>query len=66
MKNAYIKPAFDKFKSSFPIHQRVSNRVLNLLLKEEFFNRGIDIDFKYGVYSEDGYLTSLKVRILYN
>ena len=60
LEETYIKPAFDKFKSSFPIHQRVSNRVLNLLLKEEFFNRGIDIDFKYGVYSEDGYLTSLK------
>ena len=57
---AFIKPAFDKFKSSFPIHQRVSNRSLNLLLKEEFAKKGIDIDFKYGVYSEDGYLTNLK------
>lgn len=60
VENAFIKPAFDKYKSSFPIHQRVSNRALNLLLKEEFSKRGIDIDYKYGVYSKDGYLTSLK------
>lgn len=57
---AFIKPVFDMYRSSFPIHQRLSNRSLNLLLREEFSKREIDIDFKYGVYSEDGYLTSLK------
>jgi two-component system phosphate regulon sensor histidine kinase PhoR len=57
---AYMKPAFNAYRSSFPIHQRVSNHELNLLLRDEFSKRGIDIDFKYGVYSADGYLTSLK------
>ena len=57
---AFIKPVFDMYRSSFPIHQRLSNRSLNLLLREEFSKREIDIDFKYGVYSVDGYLTSLK------
>ncbi len=57
---AFIKPAFEMSRSFYPIHQRVSNRTLKLLLKKEFSKRGIDIDFKYGVYSEDGYLTNLK------
>lgn len=57
---AFIKPVFDMYRSSFPIHQRLSNRSLNLLLREEFSKREINIDFKYGVYSVDGYLTSLK------
>lgn len=57
---AYIKDALNVFKSSTPIHQRITNRELNLTLKDEFFKRGIDIDFKYGVYSSDGYLTNLK------
>jgi len=59
---AYIKEVFNNFRASFPIpiHQRVSNRELNLLLSEAFTKHGIDIDFKYGVYSTDGYLTNLK------
>ena len=56
----FIKDAFKVYKSSFPIHQRVSNRELNATLKKEFIKRGIHLDFKYGVYSSDGYLTNLK------
>ena len=33
---------------------------MNATLKKEFSKRGINIDFKYGVYSADGYLTNLK------
>jgi len=56
----FIKDAFNVYKSSFPIHQRISNRELNATLKNEFTKRGITINFKYGVYSSDGYLTNLK------
>lgn len=56
----YFKDAFSAFKSSFPINQRISNRELNETLKNEFTKKGILLDFKYGVYSSDGYLTNLK------
>lgn len=55
-----IKDALNAIKSTLPIHKRISNRELNLTLRDEFAKRGIDIDFKYGVYSVDGYLTNLK------
>ncbi|MFN0729146.1 sensor histidine kinase [Polaribacter gochangensis] len=60
VEEVYFKDAFKVFKSAFPIHQRISNRDLNATLKKEFTKRGINIDFKYGVYSSDGYLTNLK------
>lgn len=43
-----------------PIHQRVSNREINTTLKEELQRRNIDIDFKYGVYNDEGFATKLK------
>jgi two-component system phosphate regulon sensor histidine kinase PhoR len=55
-----IREALNTIKSTLPIHRRISNRELNLTLRDEFSKRGIDIDFKYGVYSVDGYLTNLK------
>ena len=58
--NVYYKDVFSAYKLSFPIHKRINNRELNLILKQEFLKRGISIDFKYGVYSADGYLTNLK------
>ncbi|WP_347174529.1 sensor histidine kinase [Polaribacter uvawellassae] len=57
---AFIKDVYNEFRNSTPIHQRISNRDLNATLKNEFTKRGIHIDFKYGVYSSDGYLTNLK------
>ncbi|MFT5761364.1 MAG: two-component system phosphate regulon sensor histidine kinase PhoR [Polaribacter sp.] len=60
VEEVYFKDAFKAFKSSFPIHQRIGNRELNETLKSEFKKKGILIDFKYGVYSSDGYLTNLK------
>jgi two-component system phosphate regulon sensor histidine kinase PhoR len=56
----FIKNAFKIYKSSFPINERIGNKDLNALLKNEFIKHGIAIDYKYGVYSKDGYLTSLK------
>lgn len=43
-----------------PIHQRVSNREINTTLGEELERRNIDIDFKYGVYNNEGFATKLK------
>ena len=60
LEESSIRPAFNAIRSSVPIHNRVSNKELNLLLSNEFTKRGIDIEFKYGVYSADGYLTNLK------
>ena len=54
------KMALQQFKSLMPIHKRINNRELNTTLKREFIKRGIDIEFKYGVYSKDGFLTKLK------
>ncbi|NVK52638.1 MAG: HAMP domain-containing histidine kinase [Flavobacteriaceae bacterium] len=58
--DVYIREAYRAFRSLFPIHKRISNKELSFTLKDEFAKRGIDIDFKYGVYSTDGYLTNLK------
>jgi len=55
-----LRNSFNIYRSSFPIHKRLSNNELNITLKEEFAKRNIVIDFKYGVYSTDGYLTNLK------
>ncbi|MBU3013007.1 HAMP domain-containing histidine kinase [Polaribacter vadi] len=43
-----------------PIQSRVSNRELNETIKEELQKRNIILDFKYGVYSNDGLATKLK------
>jgi|TARA_B110000240_G_scaffold198344_1_gene258533 two-component system phosphate regulon sensor histidine kinase PhoR len=48
------------FKSKNPINQRVSNRELNETIKDELSKRNIHLDFKYGVYSNDGLATKLK------
>jgi two-component system phosphate regulon sensor histidine kinase PhoR len=36
-----------------PIHNRLSNQEIALQLSRELKNRGLDIDFEYGVYSQD-------------
>jgi two-component system phosphate regulon sensor histidine kinase PhoR len=55
-----IRGSFNLYRASLPIHKRLSNNELSITLKEEFLKRNIEIDFKYGVYSKDGYLTNLK------
>ncbi|MEP2281365.1 HAMP domain-containing sensor histidine kinase, partial [Maribacter sp.] len=42
-----------------PIHKRVSKQEIELLLKRELENRGVDIAFEYGVYS-NGLPTKVK------
>ncbi len=51
---------FRNFNRTKPIHKRLSNRELNDIIKDELNKRNIQLDFKYGVYSNDGLATNLK------
>jgi len=51
--------SFDATRSRIPIHKRVSNNEISLRLKNQLKLRGIDTDFKYGIYS-NGLATQVK------
>ena len=48
------------FKRVNPLNKRVSNRELNATIKEELVKNNIHLDFKYGVYTNEGLATKLK------
>ena len=53
----------DVFKSSKrfePIHKRTTVREISSILKQELSKKNINIDFKFGVYNNDGLATKLK------
>lgn len=52
---------FSSFAKKVPIHQRVSKQEIELLMQRELENRGIDIKFEYGVYS-NGLPTKVKSK----
>ena len=52
--------AFEGVKENLPITKRISNRELNATLGEELSKRNINIDYKYGVYTDEGLATPLK------
>lgn len=58
------KSVFDDYFKDYnrinPIHKRINNRELNATIKDELQKRNINLDFKYGVYSNDGLATKLK------
>ncbi|CAM1333694.1 sensor histidine kinase [Tenacibaculum aestuariivivum] len=54
-----IEDMFRQQKRLYLINQRISNKELNLTIKEELAKMNITQDFKYGVY-EDGLATQLK------
>jgi len=56
---AKLEPAFDAITSKLPIHKRVSNEEITYRLTNELEVRGIDTDFKYGIYS-NGLATQVK------
>lgn len=60
MEKPYFSRALEAYKKTKPLHQRVRNRELNSIIKEELEKRNINLDFKYGVYSKDGLATKLK------
>jgi len=51
--------SFDVSRSKMPVHQRVSNREITYRLDRELKSKGIDTDFKYGIYS-NGLATQVK------
>ena len=52
---------FMEYAKTRPIHKRISNKELELLLSQELGNRNIDIDYEYGVYSQ-GYPTKVRSK----
>ncbi len=44
-----------------PIHERVSRQEIELLLNRELENRGVNIDYEYGIYSR-GFPTKVKSK----
>ncbi len=56
-----IEDVFMEAAKNTPIHVRTSTVELNLLLGQELDNRGIDIDYEYGVYSR-GFPTKVRSK----
>lgn len=56
---AHIEPYFDAYTNKIPIHKRVSNNEIRVRLDRELKQKGIETNFKYGVYS-NGLATQLK------
>ena len=56
---AIFDDVYREYAEKVPIHKRVSKQEIELLLDRELENRGIDIDYEYGVYSK-GLPTKLK------
>lgn len=54
-----LERVFDVSRSKLPVHKRVSNREISYRLDRELKSKGIDTDFKYGIYS-NGLATQVK------
>jgi len=54
-----LERVFDVSRSKLPVHKRVSNREITYRLDRELKSKGIDTDFKYGIYS-NGLATQVK------
>ncbi|RNC89852.1 MAG: sensor histidine kinase [Allomuricauda sp.] len=61
MEQAQFDDVFMERAKRVPIHMRVSKQELELLLSRELENRGMDLDYEYGVYSQ-GYPTKVKSK----
>jgi two-component system phosphate regulon sensor histidine kinase PhoR len=53
IEKAQFEDTFRELAEKEPIHSRVSTQEIELRLNQELENRGIDIDFEYGIYSDD-------------
>ena len=58
---AAYEDVFSEMAKTVPIHERVSRQEIELLLNRELENRGIDIDYEYGIYSR-GFPTKVKSK----
>ncbi len=61
IKEAQFKDVFKEHAKKVPIHKRVSKQEIELLLGRELENRGLKIDYEYGVYS-NGLPTKVKSK----
>ena len=61
LEQARFEDVFSEYAKRVPIHKRVSKQEIELLLSRELENRGYDIDYEYGVYS-NGLPTKVKSR----
>ncbi len=61
VEKAAFEDVFSEFAKKVPIHKRVSKQEIELLLSRELKNRGVDIDYEYGIYSK-GLPTKVKSR----
>ena len=58
---AAFEDVFSENAKLVPIHQRVSKQEIELLLQRELSDRGLDVDYEYGIYSK-GLPTVVKSR----
>jgi len=56
-----LEDMFNSYAKREPIHKRVSNQEIELLMQRELENRGVDISFEYGIYS-NGLPTKVKSK----
>lgn len=61
MEKAAFDDIFMEYAKKVPIHKRVSKQEIELLLNRELEDRGIDIDYEYGIYSR-GIPTKVKSK----
>ncbi len=61
IEKAQFEDVFREFAQRHPVHQRVSKQEIELRLNQELENRGIDIDYEYGIYS-NGLPTKVKSK----
>ncbi len=58
---AIFDDVYREYAEKVPIHKRVSKQEIELLLDNELGNRGINIDYEYGIYSK-GLPTKVRSR----
>ncbi len=61
IERAQMEDVFSEYAKKVPIHRRVSTQEIELLLDRELKNRGLNVDFEYGVYSK-GLPTKVKSK----
>ncbi|KPM33670.1 Two-component system-sensor histidine kinase [Croceitalea dokdonensis DOKDO 023] len=61
IEKAQYDDLFREMAKKKPIHERISNAEIELLLGDELQNRGVGIDFEYGIYSQ-GFPTKVKSK----
>lgn len=58
---AIFDDVYREYAENVPIHKRVSKQEIELLLNNELENRGLNIDYEYGIYSK-GLPTKVRSR----